>query len=295
MTLHHDRRKRLAMNQKAQTDSYERTLAWPLSIARSAYRRISRVILNPDEVVLKQIMNRGSRLLVFQNEDIGRRLIVMKKFEDDELDFCLKHVSSGDTCIDVGGNVGYYAIPFAKTTGPDGLVISIEPLYRNALVIRLAAELNGFRNVDVIQAAAVDVPQTITMHVPNSDSAYAHISNTTSISSDIQKIDGLTIDSIIQDRPTGRVAVLKVDVEGAEMMALKGASDLFSDPGRRPRLIMAELVPAYLARFNSTIEDVFEFMSALNFSAFRLHEGKLVPYVKADKGNTCNVFFKNPS
>ncbi len=272
-------------------DTYERHLWWPLAVARSAYRQISRLLLNPNEVVLRQITNRGSKLLVFQNEDIGRRLILLKQFEDAELDFCLASIAEGDLCIDVGGNIGYFAIPLARTAGTSGHILCIEPLHRNALVIALAATLNNLSNLNVVEAAAVDISGIVTMHVPDSDSAYAHLAERDADeSANRVDVSGVTIDSLLVGIKRS-VAFLKVDVEGAEEVALRGAVELLHDSQRRPRMIMAELVPAYLARFGSTMQSVLGFLAEAGYAPYRLQNKQLTPFKQSDWGQTCNVFF----
>lgn len=271
--------------------AHERQLGWPLSLARTAYRRMSRLLLNPDEVCLRQISNRGLKLLVFQNEDIGRRLIVLKHFEDEELDYCLGSISTGELCIDVGGNIGYYAVHLARAVGASGRVLCIEPLHRNFLVIALSAELNGLHNIDVVEAAAVDVAGPVGMHLPDTDSAYAHVQRENAAEgAGALKVAGVTIDSLLagNDQP---VAFMKVDVEGAEELAVRGACDLLHDVKRKPRLIMAELVPAYLSRFGSTMETVLAFFADAGYQPYRLNNNRLVAFTQADWGQSCNVFF----
>ena len=268
---------------------HERSLIWPIAFARRTYRALSRRLLDPSRVKLRQVENRGLQLLVWQNEDIGRRLILLKRFEDAELDFVLSHVGAGDTCIDVGANIGYFALPLARACGAGGSVLCFEPLRRNVLTIRLAAELNHLANLDVIEAAVVDSSGSLMIDVSDMDSAYAHVAADGTSAGIV--VAGVTLDEVIDKRGLNRIRFMKVDVEGAENFVIAGASRLFSDADRRPEFMMIELVPSHLARFGATIDALVARLSSYDYAPFVLVGDRLRSLQQTHKGQLINTFF----
>lgn len=269
---------------------HERTLKWPVAIARRAYRAVSRRLLDPNRVKLRQVENRGLQLLVWQNEDIGRRLILLKRFEDAELDFVLGFVGSGDTCIDVGANIGYFALPLARACGTAGSVLCFEPVRRNVLTIRLAAEINHLSNLEVVEAAVVETSRSLKMDVSDADSAYTHVAAANAVLEGVV-VSGVTLDEMVDARRLDRIKFLKIDVEGAENIVLAGAGGLLADPQRRPEFMMVELVPSHLARFGTTIEALVARLAAYDYRAFVLIGGRLRALEQAHEGQLINTFF----
>jgi len=269
---------------------HERTLTWPVAVARRAYRAVSRRLLDPSRLKLRQVENRGLQLLVWQNEDIGRRLILLNRFEDAELDFVLGVVNPGDTCIDVGANIGYFALPLARACGETGSVLCFEPLRRNVLTIRLAAELNHFSNIEVVEAAAVDSSRSLTIDVSDADSAYAHVAASNGARKGVV-VSGVTLDEMVSARRMNWIKFMKIDVEGAENIVLAGAVRLFANPSLRPEFMMIELVPSHLARFGTTIEALVARLAVYEYAPFVLIGDRLRPLEQADHGQLINTFF----
>lgn len=243
------------------------------------------------EPTIRQVNIRGIKYLVWANEDIGKKLIVLRSFEKNETDAFKKLIHSGDVCVDVGGNVGYFSLNFAKLCGNDGLVHTFEPIKQNAILIELANILNKFRNISVYRAALSDSEGEITLTVPELDGAYAYIQNSEN-GKPGEKVQCLTLDSFADQNGINRIDIIKIDVEGAEEKVLRGAINVLSDKSRRPRVIMVELVNDFLNRFDSSIDNVLEYLNNFGYEPFYAGSGgKLITYTKADHDYIFNVFF----
>ncbi len=87
---------------------------------------------------------------------LGRRSEAM------EYVYHLPHlVRRGDTAIDIGANLGYYARPLARIAGPEGRVYAVEPMPPVAEVLR--RNLRGFANVEILPCALGAEERTIRM------------------------------------------------------------------------------------------------------------------------------------
>src|SRR5687767_10821855 len=62
----------------------------------------------------------------------------------------------GDVFVDVGANIGFFSLLAARAVGPDGRVIAIEAVSELAAAVRANAALNGFTQIEVVEAAASD-------------------------------------------------------------------------------------------------------------------------------------------
>ena len=70
-------------------------------------------------------------------------------------------VRSGDTCIDIGANLGYYSRPLSRIVGDGGRVLSVEPVPVIGRVLR--RNLHRCRNVEIFPFALGEQSRRITM------------------------------------------------------------------------------------------------------------------------------------
>jgi FkbM family methyltransferase len=149
----------------------------------------------------------------------------------------------GETAVDIGANSGFYTALFADRVGPRGRVHAFEA--NPALVDRLARmiTLNGFQGRVRLNPVAVS-DRTGTARLYLSD----HL-DTTGMSSLVRKtyleesaridVATTTLDDYARKRQVGPIGLLKMDIEGAEISALRGMEALLR--ARPPRAILCEV------------------------------------------------------
>lgn len=243
--------------------------------------------LFPKTSTVKQTVHNGGPLLVWANEYIGRRILTTGSFETDALSFLKSVVRAGDTCIDVGANIGIYSLAFSRLVGPSGKVEAFEPVTRNALLTELNCELNELRNVRVVRAPLSDSSgKNLSRHTPQSDSAYSYFS------ADGEPGDtppSLSLDDYLGQRAISRVDFIKIDVEGAELSVLRGGAGLLASRGR-PRIIMIEMVDEYLGRFGDSVLTACTWLEQFGYVPHELRNGQLVQ-IDPSEIEIQNVFF----
>jgi FkbM family methyltransferase len=252
-------------------------------------RKVARVAMRMTASFLPRdaTMN-GMPFIVWANEYIGRRILTTGSFEKDDLDRLADFVQPGDTCIDVGANIGVYTLALAKLTGPTGRVHAFEPVKRNAILVELNCALNHIDNVIVERAALSDVSgRALTATVPENDSAYSFFSESGGAAGDVTS---LSLDSYCDMRGLGKIAFMKIDIEGAEFNALRGAAALLAS-ARRPAVIMVEMVDAYLARFGTDVVSVCAWMAERGYTPHLVRDGRMI-VTTADAINMENVYFR---
>ena len=96
--------------------------------------------------------------LVFPREDNVMAPIISRAgvWEKEEVDWLKANVTEGSVCLNIGSNVGYFAIQMARLTGPNGFVYAVEPNPEVIPFLKLNIENSGFKNVKVFKKAAGD-------------------------------------------------------------------------------------------------------------------------------------------
>ena len=169
-------------------------------------------------------------VLAVSSTDIGIGLLLRIKgvYEPEQTRLFLESVQPGDTVWDIGANVGYYTVLAARKVGPDGRVIAFEADEENLRLLTRNVRSNECENVQIISAAVSDRIGEIAFI------SQRHTKGESAIAPDRDGGDArtrlvkcITLDSYASDTGTGPPSVVKMDIEGAEVMALEGAVTAF--------------------------------------------------------------------
>lgn len=256
--------------------------------------RISHAIhcLRSNKCRLSQFNRGGITYLVWINEPTGWKLYFTRSYEAADLREMLSLLRPGDVCMDIGANIGVYALNFARTVGGRGRVIAFEPIRRNALALSLAADLNGFSNVSVeTVVVSSSTGEEVVANSPIGCSARTWFRERDAHAEDKTAYLTASLDDYCAAQGIGQVDIIKIDVEGAELRVLRGAEKTLRSP-QGPRVILVELDSANLARFGSTPRDVIEFLGCLGYRPFvARRKSGLTEWRTATLDTNPNVFF----
>ena len=174
----------------------------------------------------------GSSLVVDGNDHIGYRVLMEGAFDKGFHALAMRlTLGPDDILLDIGANIGTESIPVAARTGCT--VISIEASKRNAAMLFENATRNGVRlrahTVAVTsEAMARDQPWLdfqINAGNTGSNSIFSGW-NPSMTDTPTEPVPTATLDSLLSDEDLAHIALAKIDVEGAESLALSGAPRL---------------------------------------------------------------------
>ena len=190
---------------------------------------------------------------------IGRHLLHFGLFDLLVTEALLRLADPGELAADVGANVGYMAAVLADAVGPSGRVIAFEP--HPDIFAELGFNTAGLP-VDAHQAAVSDHAGTALLHIPDSFSGNRGIASLEASSEAATEVavPALTLDEALAGRSIG---VMKIDIEGHELAALRGAERLLGE--RRVRdIVFEEHDPAHSV--------VAPHLAERGYRLFRLHK-----------------------
>ena len=139
----------------------------------------------------------------------------------EELDFLRAHAPAGGVFVDVGANVGTYAMPLARHVGGNGKVIAIEPHPVTHARLAFNRAASGFAQVVLVAAAAGPDDGEVMIETDGNNLGASHIVSPARSSNAI-KVASLRLQRILDDAGIIRVDALKIDVEGYEDRVLTG-------------------------------------------------------------------------
>lgn len=264
-------------------------------------RAIARKFSNnlPDKIItLKDLNfdcrkeNNNLKIKVQMNEMIGSHIAFEGNYEPGLAKLLKDELNPGEHFLDVGTNIGYFSLVGASCVQKEGRVSSIEASKETFLKLQENIKLNGLE--DIIKAqniAAWSENKVLTFNV--AASGHSGMSSVRSLNGKIKKIkvNAKKLEEVI-DFKKHPVKVIKLDIEGAELEALKGMKKLIlhSNPS-----IFMELSPNYLKELGSSKEEIIEFLKkGLGYKIFQYDSsGKITKISESDiKDKQLNILAK---
>jgi FkbM family methyltransferase len=139
----------------------------------------------------------------------------------------LAFLGPGRVAVDIGANLGEWAVPLARRVGPSGRVLAIEPAPRAATAVDKTLVANALAQAEVIRCAVGDHDGTVEFAAPivtsvRIDTGTARI-GPAAAGHEALTVVSRTLDSLAAERRLDRIDLIKIDVEGAERQVLDGA------------------------------------------------------------------------
>ncbi len=193
-------------------------------------------------------------------DHIGQLYYVRELVESDReatfIEILKSSIGAGMTVVEAGAHIGYVTLQAARAVGPSGRVFAFEANPRAVPLIERNLTVNGLNeHVTVVPLALADVPgqhafflsgggDTSSLHEPEGASERIEVTVT-------------ALDDWLD--PTVRVAVVKLDIEGGEVAALRGMRETLTRAG--PGLVVfAECNPSMLERSGASTSELIELL-----------------------------------
>lgn len=177
----------------------------------------------------------------------------------------LSILKPGDCVIDIGANVGYFTILGSMITGPRGVVHAFEASPETARQLQITIQ-NPNGNIKIHPLAVSDHHGKIEFSCGPIDRT--GISSIRSLGEKEAKrisVPCITLDEYFGEMT--KVDLIKIDVEGAELMALRGMKQLLERT--RPYVIL-ELTDKWLRELGGSAEELLTFMKSIGYSAYQV-------------------------
>jgi FkbM family methyltransferase len=207
----------------------------------------------------------GFRLQVRLGDWLGRHVYVTGEYEPATTRVVKSLLQAGDTFVDIGANIGYFSLLASRRVGPTGKVFAFEPVpqTRDELIHNVC--LNRAGNVTVRDEAVADSTGEAIFFVGPADHRGTSSLRSLHDASGVLSVRKALLDDLLP--PDAKVGLVKIDVEGAEYLALQGMQECLRLD--RPDLII-EVTDSYLRGMGHSAAMLCEFLRDFGYRMYTI-------------------------
>jgi FkbM family methyltransferase len=229
-------------------------------------RPVVEVAVGPDKIMVN-----------LRDPIIARNLFLDREYDRHVFEIIGRLDLANKTCVDVGANVGLYSVMLSRMTGPGGRVVALEPETTNFELLQRNRELNGAANIQCVKVAvgAECGKSTLAVNPYNWGDHWITGSSTSPAWASRQSVDVVTLDDQLRDEPDGRLAFIKLDVQGQEVAVLDGMAKTLA---RNPDVILlVEISPDHLRTAGTSATVLVRRLLEIGFRGWDIQPNRLTP------------------
>lgn len=251
------------------------------TLGRSAARLVFRLSARGGTPVVVQ----GHRMILAPKGEYAAPDMVADRYEPETTRLFQAVLRPGQTVMDIGAHVGYYTLLAARTVGPAGSVYAFEPAPENAALLRRNVELNGYRNVVILNQAVSDRSGDSPLFLNQLDTGSHSLQALRLPASGVPQavtVPVTTLDVFLEAKGWPRIDVVKMDIEGGEGAALRGMRGFLQRAGNLTFII--EFCPWILRRVGSDPSGFLDELSGYGFEIQMIEATGATPLAGAARG-----------
>ncbi|MFX1445593.1 MAG: FkbM family methyltransferase [Promethearchaeota archaeon] len=246
--------------------------------------------------LLKPHSIQGHKMYLDTTDSLG--LSSSEFHENFETQLVRNLIKKGDTVLDIGANIGYYTLIFAKLVGREGKVFAFEPDLENFNLLKKNVKINGYRNIILVNKAVSNKNGKEKLYISIYNKGDHRIFDVNDGRKYIE-IETIKLDDYFKNY-NGNIDFIKIDVQGAEGGVIEGMLNLLEK--NRDLKILSEFVPSLSTLFGFKPKEFFNMLLKNGFKPNYIDEKrqKIFPIIVDDwikkgffdKINYVNILFK---
>ena len=205
------------------------------------------------------------------DKGLSRTLFLFGRREIDHYKMLQEILKPGMQILDIGANIGYYAVMESLVVGSEGKITAIEPMLPNIKMLRRNVALNNATNINVIHGAVSESTGTGKMFM----STHSNLHTFHRDGSAFDYLESTPVDVPIMtlrdagEQSGSRPELIRMDVEGHEVEILGQLIDLVREDVMTPRVIFETHLSRYKAEndFAPVLNGLFELGYRVNVAA----------------------------
>lgn len=249
--------------------------------------------LMPEERLVTVTLDKGFRMQLDLEDPEQRKVYFFGHYHERyEAALVARLLDPGEVFWDVGANVGYFSLVAAAAVGPAGEVLAFEPGAASLARLRANAALNPEHPLRIYPVAVAETDgEAVLYRAEGIADSSASLFAAAAGASGGETCLTVALDGFLKTSGLRSPDFLKLDVEGAELAALRGAAGLLADS--RP-LLLVEMEEKNLRAAGVSKSAIQTFLKDYGYRAAHLRKGQWLPLDDVNLTRGRNLFWFNP-
>jgi FkbM family methyltransferase len=248
-----------------------------------------------------EVLSRATRFRTPEEDPLWVRMrLLTHSYEADTVELVRKITRPGMVALDIGANVGYYTRLLSTLVGSSGHVLAFEPHPRSFTLLR--QNTVRLKNLSLIEMAVGHMEGRATLYDSLSESGGSSLRNDARHVAELRgslggqalaprvvkdlptttySVKTTSVDSYLSEQHIREVNIVKIDIEGAELEALRGMEEIVERSKQMAMFI--ELNPRTLRQFDSGPLELWSKLCDMNFEIMVINrKRRLTPLTNKD-------------
>lgn len=203
-------------------------------------------------------------------KDYVEREIANGNFEREYIQYFCSIINNGDIVLDVGANIGYFALLASNKVGTNGRVYAFEPIPRNYERLLKNLKANDVKNVESYNIGLSDKNEDLVMFIPEGNAGESSLSSKNwselrfGVKSKCEtvKVNLAKFDDFFKKQGIAGAAVIKIDVEGAELKVIQGMKNYLKTNNS---ILIMEILPILIEQTWGSVRDLIKTLVEIGF------------------------------
>jgi len=226
-----------------------------------------------DPIITK--LGKDLRVRIYPYDYLGKQVYLFGMTERSQIRLVCQFLKPGMTFIDVGANFGQYTLFACDLVGPNGEVHSFEPSSRIFKELCFNVQINEFQDICTLNMVAVSDKKshaTLSKYEPGSE-VFSSLGTQMRKSNSIvghEQVKTTTLDCYISEKGIKKVDFIKMDIEGAELLALRGARELLI--ADNAPLLVLEIEDRNCEGFGYNATEIWDYLESLGYRLYNFNQ-----------------------
>lgn len=231
----------------------------------------------------------GIRMRVDMTDLIQRHIYFWGQWEPDETWLLGQVLREGDAFIDIGANLGYFTLLGSHLVGRGGVVFAFDPSPQIRDRLQTNVALNECGNIRILPYAVSDKSGQALFFQHNVNPGQNSLRSLGEQAAGVVKVETVTLDELLPAGVAVRARLVKMDIEGAELLALHGMKGLLSRENGPD--VVCEITDSFLRPLGGSEADLLSYMKSLGYSGFLVENRRLIPFDASPGQEQYTAFF----
>lgn len=224
------------------------------------------------KIIPSQVNIAEGVLLLNKRDAVVSGAVALGVYERFEVDLFRQYIKQGMKVVDIGANIGYYTVIAAQRVGSDGVVYAFEPEPENFSFLEQSIQINNFKHVECFRVGISNRKGQEKLFLSKDNKGDHRMYSNGKDNQPSTAIEVTSLDVWHAERGLGKIDVIKMDIQGAEGLALDGMRNILQNT--QPLVLFTEFWPQGLRDTGFDPRTILENFERYGFSIFEINEDK---------------------